>query len=930
MLSIATVAIGLVSLASPAPAQVVEIAWDERGVPHVRAPSDEAVFFGQGYAMAVDRLGQMHWIRQSAKGELEALLGSNDIVAGTLTPSFMDDVFRSIRTHGEAQERYEKLDAATRSALQAFAAGVNKRIAELGTLTSGTGPSVYLPKVLEEFDFSTGAFPAWQPYDSVACWDWFSMWFTNLPYEDATNLVTSKIPVFAPVDEVATVIQETEWGGDEDDLDDYLAEYYAGPDACGAISDDSPPSFSHAWAIAGSKADSATAILQAEPRITVFGPNIMHEVHLINTAAVAGFDVRGAGVTGAPFLFQGFNADVAWGAASLGADLADVIKVVPHPSDPSKYMYDEHDDGTAEAHDFTMDPVTGATLTKFGTVWPDAGQPSWDWVLRSVFEWDALERHSLQASLRMIKSGNCAEFRQAAKYWISPAVHCVFADSQGSIGYSPLLALATRGSRPDYPGFAGIEDGSDPEDDWQRTVPYDLLPWTIKTDGEIIIANNRPAGCWYGIRLDYSLPSRPTDRWLRLWELVVRDEGGLAPFDAEETAAMSLDPVATLRRMVRDVGVHIADDVLYDLSTAADAGLAAIRNWGGTSYVDDAGFEHVCNLEFRLKEQDVPELVATYGPGPGGAISLARALIERDLGSNPLSPSTSTLDQEIVDYYEALLAEAAAADPVSSSLDLPYFGNHSVSDIGDYEDSLGAMVPSADSSKDITNIPMRCFDSTTVWSPTEKVYSHTVDFDDVNSSKALHAPGNHEDPNHPTLGAAFDNEALNPAWTDGAPASGSTLDLLGDAPLTWPTTTLATKGLNFRQSVTYYGTGYSGADPERALSIEIVGDPSTIHPGDSFDVRVSGLPESNYLCVLGIAGTKTAVPYQGIVLYNLGEYATLTDNTIVDGVAEFTNLPSSPTPATGYMIVLQAIAYPTGGGATELLSTEGMEFRILP
>ena len=48
----------------------VEVLRDAHGVPHLRAPSLQDLFFAQGYVTAQDRLWQMDLSRRLAEGEL--------------------------------------------------------------------------------------------------------------------------------------------------------------------------------------------------------------------------------------------------------------------------------------------------------------------------------------------------------------------------------------------------------------------------------------------------------------------------------------------------------------------------------------------------------------------------------------------------------------------------------------------------------------------------------------------------------------------------------------------------------------------------------------------------------------------------------------------------------------------------------------------
>src|SRR5262245_12850554 len=56
-----------------------EIDRDASGVPHVYADSDEALFFGFGYAVAQDRLFQLDWLRRKAAGTLSEVLGRDGL-----------------------------------------------------------------------------------------------------------------------------------------------------------------------------------------------------------------------------------------------------------------------------------------------------------------------------------------------------------------------------------------------------------------------------------------------------------------------------------------------------------------------------------------------------------------------------------------------------------------------------------------------------------------------------------------------------------------------------------------------------------------------------------------------------------------------------------------------------------------------------------
>ena len=68
----------------------VSVAYDERGVPHIRAENEMDLYRALGYVHAQDRLFQMEMVRRLANGELAEVLG----------PNLLDtDKLRSERAH---------------------------------------------------------------------------------------------------------------------------------------------------------------------------------------------------------------------------------------------------------------------------------------------------------------------------------------------------------------------------------------------------------------------------------------------------------------------------------------------------------------------------------------------------------------------------------------------------------------------------------------------------------------------------------------------------------------------------------------------------------------------------------------------------------------------------------------------------------------
>ena len=136
-------------LALPGLGAEVTIIRDQNAVPHIRAGSEEDVFFALGLVHAQDRLWQMELSRRAAQGRLSALLGERTV-----------DIDRMVKTFdfaGLARESYAFQTPDTRAALESYAEGVNAWIAHVNAEARGRGAP-------EFFLFGTELAP-WTPTD---------------------------------------------------------------------------------------------------------------------------------------------------------------------------------------------------------------------------------------------------------------------------------------------------------------------------------------------------------------------------------------------------------------------------------------------------------------------------------------------------------------------------------------------------------------------------------------------------------------------------------------------------------------------------------------------------------------------------------------------------------------------------------------------
>src|SRR5438876_5809108 len=98
--------------------ETVTILRDSYGVPHVFATSLKGLYYGDGYAIAEDRLGQMELYRRNARGEMAELVGASAVAADKETR--LDGY-----TEAEREAQFARLAPDLKTMLSSYADGVN-------------------------------------------------------------------------------------------------------------------------------------------------------------------------------------------------------------------------------------------------------------------------------------------------------------------------------------------------------------------------------------------------------------------------------------------------------------------------------------------------------------------------------------------------------------------------------------------------------------------------------------------------------------------------------------------------------------------------------------------------------------------------------------------------------------------------------------
>lgn len=453
----------------PGIAAPVDIVRNNANVPHIFGKTDEDVFFALGFAHAQDRLWQMTMLRRTAQGRLSEIFGERTLP--------IDELLRRLDLYGLALSSAEAQDAETKSALDAYARGVNAWIGQINAGARGRGAP--------EFFLFEPEIAAWQPADSIAIIKLMALQLSSQLESEVLRARTSLLlsperladilpddpgtGVTAPVSYgdlmpgVAPGARSQDWALWTDPLSPVKRLAFAGA--------------SNAWAAMPQRSAARGTLLASDPHLGFTAPTIWYLARLeLSTGGVIGGTIPGV-----PAVIVGRSDSLGWGLTTAYADDQDVVIERLNPQDPEEYAT------AAGWKPFTSrrtiievkdaDPVT-LTLR-----WSDAGPvlPGTAYDLAAItppghvaaLSWTALDPAdtSIAAALRIMRATSVNDAIAAGEAYIAPAQNLVLADSAGNIGLAVIgripardPAHQTRGRMPAL--------GENPVNRWRGTFPY--------------------------------------------------------------------------------------------------------------------------------------------------------------------------------------------------------------------------------------------------------------------------------------------------------------------------------------------------------------------------------------------------------------------------------------------------------------------------
>jgi penicillin G amidase len=539
-------------------ARPVRIDRDRHGVPHIDAASEADAFYALGFCHAQDRLAQLLHLRRSAYGAAAEEVGAAAVES--------DQLARLLDFRGLADRQWQNLAPAARRALEAYAAGVNARIAALARDAADPAPRA------DEIE-------PWRAQDSLALYKLFA-W--GLAESIDASLVLNDL--------VADL-------GAADTVRFFPAQSASRPGAVRATASSSAPWLpraalalrasvglaahgvgSSAFAVGGARTENGFPVLVADSHFEPISPAALYLAHLRSP----GGDIAGATLAGVPVFWWGRNPKLAWAAVNAGMVVTD--------------LYNETlRNGGAEAHDGrswrpveqrdaeirvrgSADVSLALRRTAHGPLLP-AGEAQ-DQAI--AIAWTGARSDgggAIEALLAVAHAGDGDAVREALHGHDDPPIAMVWAEAAGGAGlqvagWVPHRRLAAQ--LLPLPGRARWYD-------WEERVPFASLPSERLEggDGFLVAADQR---------FDAAAGEDPIDSTWRTGARAARLRALIGDAKGDDLRAFAA--LLTDDRLDRSVAlVETALALAGEPLAAQEASELArlLREWDGRAAIDSVG-----------------------------------------------------------------------------------------------------------------------------------------------------------------------------------------------------------------------------------------------------------------------------------------------------------------------------------------------------
>lgn len=453
----------------------VVIRRDQWGIPHIAANSSRDAFFGQGFAQAEDRLGQLEFDRRRAYGQWAQLAGAEALD--------FDRFARRCSLRLTAQNEYSALSSEAKEVLISFSAGINAYL----NLRRDLPPDLALTKTTPD---------PWSPEDCCAVFlvrhVVFANWQKKLWRGRLAAVLGSELVAHlqgADLRDIPLIVSPPEFARldpnpDQQPLNEVLAAMaHLAQAATG----------SNAWALHGSRTESGLPLIAGDPHRALETPSVYYQCHL----TCPEFDAIGLSFVGVPgFPHFGHSQRVAWAITNANGDYQDLyVEDTPLASSRTEVIEVKGESPVSiECYETPRgvvvfgDPLMGPSLALRSTALVDASS-------------------GLEVLAPMLRAQSVSELDDVMRNWVDPVNNLVSADVSGDIAYRTVGKIPVRNRANSW----GPVPANNLEYKWQGEIAFDEMPHALNPEsGLIVTANQKIVGPDYPhfLGFDYSGPDR--------------------------------------------------------------------------------------------------------------------------------------------------------------------------------------------------------------------------------------------------------------------------------------------------------------------------------------------------------------------------------------------------------------------------------------
>ena len=560
----------------------VEVIYDDFGVPHIYAKSDEDMYRAFGYVHAQDRLFQMDLLRRLGQGRLAELFGK-DVVK-------VDRLFRTVQINRFTKKWIEHYSETASSeelkAIDAYLDGINHFI------QNGATPIEFEILGVDKTPFTRADMAAVIGYTA------YSFTFGLTQDLIVTNLIqnltdqhiedlgirwqkgSSRIPVNKKgiqrfSNEISSVIDQLNPIG-----------IFQG---------------SNGWVVGPDKTRSGKALLVNDPHMGFSQPSVWYEAHLISPES----EIYGHHIALIPFAFLGHNEDKAWGLTMFINDDIDLFKETVNPENPNQYWAIDHWQDFEQFEETIKvkdgeDIVLKLKSSRHGPIINNAfsgfdehenlflntqDQLSMWWLFYDY------ENDMIGALYDLARSKTVVEAEQAVRKIHAPGLNVMYADKQGDIAWWAAAKLV---KRPEHVNSSVILDGASGKDDPLGFYDFSHNPQILNPEsGALYSSNNQPSDTGIGLIPGYYVPR---DRAERISGYLYTDEN---QWDAEKMKSMLLDNTSPLVHKFQEIIAPILSKALIVESDNSQAAFKIFSEWQGNHDPDQIG----ASLFYQFKKE---------------------------------------------------------------------------------------------------------------------------------------------------------------------------------------------------------------------------------------------------------------------------------------------------------------------------------------